>query len=249
MLFIWLALLIMPTYCVFYMCKCSKELNKYNPVIADRTGVIKYMALCFITCGIYGTYFGYKISDEVCEVGKSFSVKTKVKGWLGLLLMSTSSVSSVINFILSKVIPEGSEGILLVLVGAVQGLFDIIGLIGPTLFFILLHSDMNKIRQAAGKDISAVTLNNMNSAVMKSKRVDTTGIAATAGTHVGKNIAQSKNMQIREEANREIVDTLRSQGVTSEHTASLTEMAQQLNNGPIREIPQQQPIPQITQQN
>ena len=222
--------LIAPLICVVYMCKCSKQLHRYNPMLVERTGLIKYMLLYLVTCGLYGTYFGYKISNDVHEVGLSFKVKTILKGWLGLLLLSSNVLYSILSMLLGSFdVAEGSftAGVF----NFIDTLFGIIGLLGPAVFLFILMKDMKTLKVVDNQNIPMVTRNNMKSMVSKANAANT---AARTGMIEGAVIANSMPKQARVEAREEVARVLQD----SNDIASLTSLASEMNNGPVKEIPE-----------
>lgn len=228
-----LFVLIAPLVCVVYMCNCSKQLHRYNPMLAEKTGLIKYMLLYLVTCGLYGTYFGYKISNDVHEVGLSFRVKTILKGWLGLLLLSSNVLYSILNILLGSFdVAEGSfaEGVF----NFIDNLFGIIGLLGPVVFLFILMKDMKKLKTVANQNVSMVARNNMQSAVSKASAGNVANMAARTGMVEGKKIASNMSAQARVEAQEEVARALQNPN----DVASLTSLASEMNNGPVKEIPE-----------
>lgn len=93
---------------VAFICQCTKKLRRLNPMMADRERMIPMILLNIITLGLYSIYLSYKISDEVYEVGLSYNVKTKLRGWLGLLIAAAGCGLRYVTAVAAKVI-EASE--------------------------------------------------------------------------------------------------------------------------------------------
>lgn len=211
---------------LIYMLMCSKTLSRYNPMVVTKTGFIKYVLLNFVTCGIYGVYFGYKIGDEVCEVGHSFGVKTILRGWLALLLLSGQPVFAFISSVLA-ILNKDDGSILSAFLTGSNTLITAIASSSSAIFLFLLIRDMKKIKSSVPRNISTMANANMQAVYIKQSGKIANKAAkqcSTGGKKVATQVVNQQMCEVEEQVTNALSDT-------TSHVAALEDMRRQLEEG------------------